>query len=170
MVVLNINSTAKKPILVFGYGNLSRGDDAVGPLLLAHLEQHADLNKVEILNDFQLQIEHALDLQDREWVMFVDAAVNIEDAFAFTKLQPCLDNSYTSHAMSPQALMHVFENVTGQIPPVCFLLSIQACSFELGESLSQTTAANLQLACQFATDLLTHTTAEIMSMVTAAHS
>lgn len=151
---MNINSIPKKPILVFGYGNLSRGDDAVGPLLLDYLEQQTDLDHVELLTDFQLQIEHALDLQGREWVMFVDAAVNVDEAFTFKKLQPYRDNSYTSHAMSPQTLLHVYENLTGQTPPPCFLLSIKADSFELGETLSQSTADNLRLACQFAVDQL----------------
>ena len=27
-----------KPVLLFGYGNLSRGDDALGPQLLNHIE------------------------------------------------------------------------------------------------------------------------------------
>ncbi|MDP2785684.1 MAG: Ni/Fe hydrogenase, partial [Sulfurimicrobium sp.] len=63
------------PLLVFGYGNPSRGDDALGPLLL---EQLAALNlpHVELLTDFQLQVEHAVDLQGRERVLFIDASVS----------------------------------------------------------------------------------------------
>lgn len=143
-----------KPILVFGYGNLSRGDDAVGPLLLAFLEQQADLSSVELLDDFQLQIEHALDLQHRELVIFVDASVNGSEAFAYTKLNPCHDNSYTSHAMSPSALLHVYQTVTGEQPPPSYLLSIKAESFELGEALSAKTAENFHQACVFAQQLL----------------
>jgi hydrogenase maturation protease len=162
---LNINSIPKKPILVFGYGNLSRGDDAVGPLLLAYLEQHANLSNVELLNDFQLQIEHALDLQDRDWVMFVDAAVNIDDAFTFKKLQPCRDNSYTSHAMSPAALLQVYADIARQTLPPCFLLSIKAESFELGEDLSASCANNLHQACEFALRLLALHTTEVFAAV-----
>ena len=60
----------RKPVLVFGYGNLSRGDDALGPLLLEAIERSpkAVLESVEILSDFQLQIEHALDLENRDLV------------------------------------------------------------------------------------------------------
>lgn len=159
-----INSTETKPILVFGYGNLSRGDDAVGPLLLEYLERHADLSRVELLTDFQLQIEHALDLQHREWVMFVDAAVNLSKAFTFRQLTPCKDNSYTSHAMSPAALMQVYVDITRQSPPPCFLLSIKTNSFELGESISQTAADNLLQASQFATRLLSLDREDLLSM------
>jgi hydrogenase maturation protease len=144
-----------KPILVFGYGNLSRGDDAVGPLLLVHLEQHADLNRVELLTDFQLQIEHALDLQNRELVIFIDAAVSGDSPFGFNRLTPCRDNSYTSHAMSPAALLQVFESVTGQTAPPSFLLSIKTESFELGDGLSASAQDNLRQACRFTEHILT---------------
>jgi len=143
-----------KPILVFGYGNLSRGDDAVGPLLLEYLEQRTDLEQIELQTDFQLQIEHALDLQDRELVIFVDASVAGDNAFSFNRLHPCHDNSYTSHAMSPAALLQVFETVTGQPPPPSFLLSIKAESFELGEDIKKNTSANLHQACRFTENLL----------------
>lgn len=152
-----------KPVLVFGYGNLSRGDDAVGPLLLAHLEQHADLSRVELLADFQLQIEHALDLQDRELIMFVDAAVNGASPFGFQRLTPCRDNSYTSHAMSPAALLQVFENVTGEMAPPGFLLSIKAASFELGDGLSASAQHNLRQACRFAENILALPTRNIVA-------
>ena len=151
-----------KPILVFGYGNLSRGDDAVGPLLLEHLEQHADMRRIELLTDFQLQIEHALDLQNRELVIFVDASVNGDDAFAFKRLKPLRDNSYTSHAMSPASLLQVYESVTGHAAPPSFLLSIKAGSFELGDDLSTATAANLLEACEFSEELLSHSVSDIV--------
>lgn len=155
MAALNINPTTKKPILVFGYGNLSRGDDAVGPLLLEYLERHVDLSRVELLTDFQLQIEHALDLQHRELVIFVDAAVDGDSPFGFNRLAPRRDNSYTSHAMSPAALLEVFESVTGGTSPPSFLLSIETRSFELGDGLSKTATHNLDQACRFAENLLT---------------
>ena len=151
----------KKPILVFGYGNLSRGDDAVGPLLLEYLEQHADLTQIELLTDFQLQIEHLMDIVDRELVIFVDASVACEAAFEFKPLQPLKDHSYTSHAMTPAALLLAYQSVMPQTPPPCFLLSIKATSFELGEGLSQNTELNLQQACRFALQQLQKPLAEI---------
>jgi hydrogenase maturation protease len=151
----------KKPILVFGYGNLSRGDDAVGPLLLEYLEQHADLTQIELLTDFQLQIEHVMDMEGRDLLIFVDASVACEAAFEFKSLQPLKDNSYTSHAMTPAALLLAYQSVLSQTPPRCFLLSIKATSFELGEGLSPGTEANLQLACGFALQQLQKPIAEV---------
>jgi hydrogenase maturation protease len=138
-----------KPILVFGYGNPSRGDDAVGPLLLDYLAEHLDLSAIELLSDFQLQIEHALDLHNRELVVFVDASMDCPDSFAFTPLTAARDHSYSSHALSPAALLQVYQTVSKQTLPPCFLLSIQAEAFELGSGLSERCADNLERACRF---------------------
>ena len=143
-----------KPVLLFGYGNLSRGDDALGPLLLEYVESHCNLEQLEILSDFQLQIEHALDLEDRLLVLFVDASVSCVGAYDFAKIEPGRDKSYTSHAMSPAAVLDVYQSIKKQLPPPCFLLSIKAEKLELGEGLSPQAKNNLDLACQFAEQLL----------------
>jgi hydrogenase maturation protease len=146
-----------KPILVFGYGNLSRGDDALGILLLQQLQQNpALLEKIEFLEDFQLQIEHALDLEQRELVLFLDASVNCTKAFDFVQLHAAKDDSYTTHAMSPAAVLSVYRDIKKAAPPACFLLSIQGISFELGEPLSESAQSNLQLAAHKAAQLLLH--------------
>lgn len=147
-----------KPILIIGYGNPSRGDDALGCLVLDFIEQHADLTHIECITDFQLQIEHALDLKDRALVLFADAEVNTQQAFTLTELSAIKDNSFSSHAISPAAVLAVYENITGQSPPPCFLLSIQASSFELGEDLSDSAKANLAQANNFVLQLLNHAT------------
>jgi hydrogenase maturation protease len=143
-----------KPVLLFGYGNLSRGDDALGPLLLEYVENHCDLEEVEILSDFQLQIEHALDLESRSLVLFVDASVSCIGAYDFTQLEPARDKSYTTHAMSPAAVLDVFQSIKKQTPPPCFLLSIKAEKFGLGEEVSTQAEHYLDKACQFAGRLL----------------
>lgn len=143
-----------KPILVIGYGNPSRGDDALGPMLLDFIGQHADQSRVEQLTDFQLQIEYALDLLDRELVLFIDASVSCTEALDFTELEPVKDNSYTSHAMSPSAVLQVYQTVTGQAPPPAFLLSIQGLDFELGSGLSEQASVNLRQASRFVERLL----------------
>jgi hydrogenase maturation protease len=143
-----------KPVLLFGYGNLSRGDDALGPLLLEYVESNCDLEGVEILSDFQLQIEHALDLENRELVLFVDASVACNDAYDFAVLTPARDKSFTTHAMSPAAVLDVYREIKKQTPPPCFLLSIKGEKFELGEGLSANAKQHLAQACQFAGRLL----------------
>ena len=143
-----------KPILIFGYGNLSRGDDALGPLLLDYIESHCDLTEIELLTDFQLQIEHALDLEHRSLVLFVDASVACINRCDFSPLTAARDKSYTTHAMSPAAVLAVYVSIKKQAPPPCFLMSIKSESMELGAGLSSAAENNLQQACLFVKQLL----------------
>ena len=147
-----------KPILVFGYGNLSRGDDALGVLIVEHIEARFDLTNIDLLTDFQLQIEHALDLENRELVIFVDASVKGETAFEFTRLQPVRDLTHTTHAMTPSAVLDTYQTIKKQTPPPCFLLAIGAESFELGEDLGENAAKNLVQARKFIETLLNNPT------------
>ena len=143
-----------KPVLIFGYGNLSRGDDALGPLLLEAIENNINLNDIEIQTDFQLQVEHALDLENRQLVLFIDASVSSEKAYDFYELTPDRDNSYTTHAMSPSAVLAVYQDIKKQTPPPCFLLSIKGESFELGEGLSTNAKNHLGQAYRFTDQLM----------------
>ena len=83
------------PVLVFACGNPSRGDDALGPAFIDRVEALLDeirhAGELELLTDFQLQAEHALDLVGREQVVFVDASVACAAPFAWTEAQPARD-------------------------------------------------------------------------------
>ena len=146
-------------LLILAVGNPSRGDDALGPLFLERLaalrEQRDDGNAVELLTDFQLQIEHAVDLENRALALFVDASMSCPPPFQFTRLQPMRDISYTSHALSPAAVLHVYRQINHTSPPPAFQLAIRGEHFELGESLSATAEAHLAAALTFASRLLT---------------
>lgn len=132
------------PLLIFGYGNPSRGDDALGPLLLERLAE-LSLPHVELLTDFQLQVEHAVDLQGRERVLFIDASVSCAPPYDFAQLGAQKDTSYSSHAMSPAAVLHAFLELYGA-PPPAYLLAVRGERFELGEELSEAAAHNLEAA------------------------
>lgn len=136
------------PLLVFGWGNPSRGDDALGPMLinkLSDLYRQKD-STVEFLTDFQLQIEHALDLTDRKQVLFVDASQTCTAPFEITPLRPTRDASFTTHAMSPESVMQVFRDLHCIEPPTCLMLAIRGEKFDLGSPLSEAAEANLAQA------------------------
>ena len=146
---------SRPTVLILACGNPSRGDDALGPLFLDRLaelqKQHDDdWNDVELLTDFQLQIEHAVDLENRALALFVDASVSCPAPYQFTRLQPIRDSSYTSHALSPAAVLHVYQQINHAPPPPSFQLAIRGESFELGEPLSAAAKANLAAALAFA--------------------
>ena len=147
------------PLLVFGWGNPSRGDDALGPMFVEQLlEQLGALSDVECLTDFQLQVEHALDLAGRQRVLFVDASLNCAAPFEVTALTAARDMSFSTHAMSPQAVMQVFRDLHGIEPPPCTLLAICGERFELGDSPSDAARVNLTLAVNWCRRWLTSET------------
>ncbi len=138
-----------QPLLVIGWGNPSRGDDALGPLFVEHLQATAGDAPVEWLTDYQLQVEHALDLAGRERVLFVDAAAHITAPYEVTPVQPSRDASFTTHALSPAALLQVFQQVGCGTPPPCSLLAIRAEHFELGQPPGPAALAHLAQALQW---------------------
>jgi len=145
-------------LLIIAVGNPSRGDDALGPLFLERLaelrESANNQNRIELLTDFQLQIEHAVDLENRRLVLFVDASISAPSPFALTRLHPAQDASYTSHALSPAVVLQVYAQIYPNPPPPAFQLAIRGERFELGEPLSAAAQVNLDLALAFADRLL----------------
>ena len=142
-----------KPDLIFTWGNPSRGDDALGPAMY-ELLQHKALDGVDLLTDFQLQIEHATDLEGRERVLFVDASISANAPFEFVPLHPEQDASYTTHAMSPQAVLAVYRQVYDRAPPPAWLMSIRGYEFGLGLPLSTAASEHLQAAFNHVLHLL----------------
>jgi len=135
------------PILIFAIGNESRGDDALAPLLVRGLESRVD-GRVELIEDYQLQVEHATDLAGRDVVLFVDADMSCAEPFHFSEITAVHDRSYTSHAMTPHALLHAYRQVYGADAPPAFLLRIRGYGFELGNPLSDRAVANLEAAAE----------------------
>jgi hydrogenase maturation protease len=134
------------PILIFAIGNESRGDDALAPFLIRLIQSENSSNQIECIEDFQLQVEHITDLVDRRAALFVDADMSCEAPFHFSEISAAQDNSYTSHAMTPFALLHTFQQVYAANPPPCYLLRVRGYGFELGENLSDEAVANLTQA------------------------
>jgi hydrogenase maturation protease len=135
----------RAPVLVLAVGNPSRGDDAIGPELAARLEA-AGLPGVEVISEFQLQVENALDLVGRERVIFVDAGTGTPAPFELRHVHAAAEFLHTSHALSPEAVLATYRRVTGNEPPGAWLLCVRGESFELGEALSAAAAAHLDAA------------------------
>jgi hydrogenase maturation protease len=133
------------PRLVFAVGNPSRGDDALGPLAAERIAALA-LPGVEVLTDFQLQVEHALDLVGRALVIFVDASVTAAEPFTFAPAAPARDATYTSHALSPAAVLDAYMRVVDAPLPPAFVVAIRGYAFELGAAPSERALANLEAA------------------------
>ncbi len=131
------------PLLLIAVGNPARGDDGLGPALLEMLAAER-LAGVETLLDFQLQVEHALDLVGREAVLFIDAtkaAVGVQ----LSPVAPAHALPALSHALTPAGVLHVARRL-GQVMPEAWQLAIEGESFGLGEGLSAAAQRRLPAA------------------------
>lgn len=141
----------RAPVLVIGIGNPSRGDDALGPAVVARLEEllRAELagGQVETLVDFQLQIEHTLDISGRDKVFIVDASVSAASPLAIGRVAANDAPSPFSHAMSPAELLGVYERTFGPAPPV-WAVAVRGRTFELGAPIGDEALAHVEPAAR----------------------
>jgi hydrogenase maturation protease len=156
-------------LVAFGWGNDARGDDGLGPLLLGRVAG-ARWPDVATIEDFQLQIEHALDLDGAEMALFLDAGRGTPDPFSFREIEARRDASHTTHALSPEAVLDVYARSLGRAPPPSFMLAVRGESFELGESLSAEAAARLEAAWAFVEALMREPTVEGWRRVARDHA
>lgn len=120
------------PVLtVFAWGNTCRGDDAIGPLLAERLRS-GDTAGLRVIEDHQLNIEHVTDLCRDVTALFIDASVEIDQGFRLERIGPSRDGNFSTHAISPQALLNVYQTTTGEPAPDAWLLHVAARDFRLG--------------------------------------
>ena len=122
-------------VLLIGYGNELRGDDAAGPRVAAAVKEWM-LPYVRSLSVHQLTPELAEPISQARAVIFVDAALAADDSQTTTvALQPCREVQFQAHSSDPRALLAFARILYGSTPPA-WLVKIPAVSFELGQALS----------------------------------
>jgi hydrogenase maturation protease len=147
---------AGAPLVVLAWGNPGRGDDALGPLLASRLAAlpAGPQGHFELVEDFQLQVEHAMDLRGRRLALFIDAAAGLPGPYSFTRLAVRMQATHSTHALAPESVLAVAAEVLGEAPPSAFLLAVGGERFGLGEPLSGVAQANLEAAWRFLGALL----------------
>jgi hydrogenase maturation protease len=141
------------PLVVFGWGNDARGDDGLGPLLLERVAR-AGWPEVRAIEDFQLQIEHALDLDGADLALFLDAGKDTPAPFTFAEIEAAPVPTPTTHALAPEAVLDVYARSLGRAPPSAFMLCVRGEQFELGQGLSAEAGERLEAAWAFVQDLM----------------
>lgn len=140
-------------LLLIGYGNAGRGDDGLGPAFAERMS-NAGLNGCRIDIDYQLTVEHALQVAEAQTVVFVDAMIGGDTPYRFTQVQADTTADLASHSLQPEAVLTLADMLYGKTPDA-YVLGIAGDSFgEVAEGLSATAQHNLGLAETFFFDWL----------------
>jgi hydrogenase maturation protease len=143
-------------ILIYGIGNPSRQDDALGIVFIEKLQEWVEREKLPNItfdSNYQLNIEDAYDISERDVVVFVDASVEPIDGFHFHQIFPGDSISISSHSMSPESVLSLCDELY-DAKPAGFLLTIKGFSWELDSKMTTKAEENLDSAVAFAKGLL----------------
>ena len=141
--------TFSPKILVYGFGNPGRQDDGLGIRLVESLEEWAAKMRWENIqfdSNYQLNIEDADVIKDKDIVIFADATVdeNVKD-FLITKVEPSEKVEFTMHAVSPGFILYLCESMN-KTKPETYLVHIRGYEWELKEGLTDKAYLNLYTA------------------------
>jgi hydrogenase maturation protease len=135
-------------VLVVGYGNALRGDDAVGRRVTDILAADRRLPGARIEAHHQLTPELAADIAASRLVVLIDAREN-EGVPGDVRVEQvtgrCRPRGLPgSHAVDAGVLVELAEQLYGHAPPVV-LVSVRADHFDLGADLSPAVESMLSI-------------------------
>lgn len=138
----------EEKVMVYGYGNPARGDDGLGPAMVAALEQLC-LPDITVESGYQLAIEDAVVLSEHDSVIFVDADVSGPEPFRFDRVLPQHQTNFSSHSVAPGTLLALTDELFAK-KVQGYVLGIRGYEFNAFlESLSPRAEKNLERALGF---------------------
>jgi hydrogenase maturation protease len=137
-------------VLVLGYGNPGRQDDGLGPAAVAEIERFGWPN-LTAFDNYQLNIEDAMDVAAHDVVWFVDAAKTGPSPYAVLDVSPATTIEFTSHVVRPEAILAIASQCYGASPQA-FVLAIRGYEFEFIEALTPGATENLHAALAMLTE------------------
>jgi len=139
--------------LIYGIGNVGRQDDGLGWAFLDWLEDTGRCANAELRRGYQLLLEDSELISTKERVLFVDATRDSAVAsFTLERVEPKMDFSFTSHAISIPAIMATCEKCFERLP-VVHVLAIRGFEFELEMGLTPQARQNLTAATAYVSSL-----------------
>jgi len=139
---------AKRPYLLYAYGNPGRLDDGLGPACARAFEVHA-LPQLSVESDYQLTVEDAWIVARHETVIFVDASMDAPAPFTVEVVEAKARPQFTSHMCDAATVLATAREALG-VTPRAFLLGIRGYEFHsYGEWLSPGARTNLAKAIEF---------------------
>ena len=134
-----------KPVVVIGYGNTLRGDDAVGRLVVERVVKREGDNVVAV-SVTQLVPELVPLIAQARAVIFVDACVTATAQHVkLQKLKGKDRQPAIAHHAGPGELLSLAHTCYAEAPPA-WLVTVPAAEFELSDKVSQAAQQNVELA------------------------
>ncbi len=131
-------------ILVLGYGNPGRQDDGLGPAIADEIGSLGWPNLTSYDN-YQLNIEDAIEVAAHDVVWFVDASKTGPSPYAVHAVVPSPVIDFSSHLVRPEAILAIARTCYGHAAQG-FLLAVRGYEFAFVEALTAGAAGNLQAA------------------------
>ena len=140
-------SNPNTTILVIGYGNELRGDDAAG-IRAVQMVEACHLQNVRISIHHQLVPELAESISQARAVIFTDASLEATQGVTEIRpIQPAQTEQFSLHRADPGNLLALAQALYGRCPPA-WCVHIPAVSFDLGDPLSPTAEQGVRSACE----------------------
>ena len=125
-----------KKILVVGYGNTLRSDDAVGLYAVREMQKMPTRSNIEFMEVHQLQPELAETLSHMDLVVFIDAAMHgISGETHYELVFPASKTPGMSHSIDPETLLFAAKELYGHAPKA-ILATVAGECFGFGSKLS----------------------------------
>jgi hydrogenase maturation protease len=141
-------------VLVVGYGNPLRGDDAVGWRVAESVATDPRLIGAHVMTVHQLLPELAVELGEASLAVLVDARVGEPaGSLSVASVAPSDGQGAWTHHLTPAALAGLARSVTGRSADVV-VLSIGVESTEPGEGLSHAVADAVPAAREVVAELV----------------
>jgi hydrogenase maturation protease len=135
--------------LIYGIGNVGRQDDGLGWAFVDWLEAEGRCSNAQIQRGYQLLLEDADLISNKQRVLFIDATKDTSvSAFTLGRAAPRMDFSFTSHAISVPAIMATCQQCFQRLP-VVDVLAIRGFEFELEMGLTPAAQQNLDDATAY---------------------
>ncbi len=154
-------------ILIYGYGNPGRQDDGLGNAVVERLEewvQKEGIRNVEFDSNYQLNIEDAATISDKDLVIFVDASVEDIEDIILTPVDESTKVAFSSHSASPGYIVKLCHDLFNT-QPACYLLHIKGYEWEFMGGLTNKAKENLEKSLELLKDKIQNPEELITSFV-----
>lgn len=139
--------------LILGIGNPGRKDDGLGPVLAQHI-QALGMPGVDTDAGYQLNVEDGAAITGYDAVVFVDASRSGPEPFYFEPVARADEVAFTSHSVSPGAVLTIAKDHFGGAPEA-WVLGVRGYSFNFEEGLTSRAEQNVEKALAFVRSWLT---------------